>query len=114
MSVTPPTSIRRDDSEDRGGGDTMMVESVDIIELLLGVSKAELFDSGDTNLTDSEVTKRLAELLDFGDTELLDPEAIEFFDAEDNELVIDFDDEISLNFGVTELLDSVVTKLLDS
>ena len=120
MSVTPPSPIWRDVSEDRDGGDTIMVESVDNIGL--GVSKAELFDSGDSNLPDSEATKRLSDLLVFGDTkflnsgvtELLDPEAVKFFEAEDNELVNDSEDAILLDSEDPELLDSGVTELLDS
>ena len=54
MSVTPPSSIWGDVSEDRDGGNTIMVESVDNIGLVVGVSKAELFDAGDPNLPDSE------------------------------------------------------------
>ena len=72
-----------------------MVESVDNIGLVVGVSKAELFDSGDPNLSDSEATKRLSDLLAFDDTgflnsevtELLDPDAVKLFEEEDNELV---------------------------
>ena len=108
MSVTPPSSSWRDDSEDSDEGVTITLESVDAPELLLCVSEIEPLESNDTDWPDSDVTNCLdsrgTDFLGLDITELLDSEEPELIDSKDTELLASED---------TKFLDSEDAILLD-
>ena len=101
MSVTPPSSSWRDDSEDSDEGVTIILDSVDGPEPLLCVSEIELLESKDTDWPDSDVTN----FLDSGDTDFLGSDDTELLDSGDTDF---------LGLDDIELLASEDTKFLDS